>query len=57
VVLAGKGKHVPENLTIRDAPGGYDGIYVPEGSSRNRIASNTVTATATTAWTCAGTRT
>jgi parallel beta-helix repeat protein len=43
VVLAGKGKHVAENLTIRDAPGGYDGVYVPEGSSRNRIASNTVT--------------
>lgn len=43
VVLAGKGKHVAEGLTVRDAPGNYDGIYVPEGSSRNRIAGNTVT--------------
>ncbi len=43
VVLAGKGKHVAEGLTVRDAPGNYDGIYVPEGSSRNRISNNTVT--------------
>ena len=42
VILAGKGKHAVENVTIQDAPGGYDGIYVVEGSSRNQIANNTV---------------
>lgn len=43
VILAGKGKHVVENVTSQDAPGGYDGIYVVEGSSRNQILNNTVT--------------
>ncbi len=42
VILAGKGKHVVENVTIQDAPGGYDGIYVVEGASRNQIVNNTV---------------